>query len=163
MFAPVLNNIGPSLVQSGFQNAAGMKLDGAQALAAGIQSAGQSLGGGIGAALEGVQAKAAKYSQAAGQMDAMRAYGDQYGMDTSFLNGIEQKYAKDPDKLLGALSVVGSAFDRSAQMYAQQQQYNGALELARQKAALGGGRSGSGGGSSAPMFGVQVDPSVKLY
>jgi hypothetical protein len=90
-----------------------------------------------------VQAKAAKYSEASGQLDAYRAYGEQAGMDTSFLNGIEDKYGKDPDKLLGALSVVGMDFKAHQNMRQQEQQYNGALELARQKAALGTGSRGS--------------------
>lgn len=119
-----------------------------KAIGAGIQAAGSAVAGGISAALEGVQAKAAKYSEASGQLDAYRSYGQQNGMDTSFLDGIEEKYGKDPDKLLGALSVVGQDFKAHQNMMMQEKQYAGALELARQKAALG---TGGSRGNSVPV------------
>jgi hypothetical protein len=50
-------------------------------------------------------------------------------------------------------------FDQSTQR--QQAQYDNALELARQKAALRAGGTG-GGGSSTPAFGVDVADGVDL-
>ena len=159
MFAPVLNNVGPQLVQQGYANAANTQLQGTQALASGILSAGKSIGSGIGSALEGVKADATKYSQASGKLDAYRAYGAKNDMDTSFLDGIEQKYGKDPDKLLGALSVVGQDFDQHQKMQVMNAQYGQAQELARQKAALG---VGVRQGSAAPMTGFSVGQGVDI-
>lgn len=140
MFAPVLNNIGPSLVQSGFQNAAGMKLDGAQALAAGIQSAGQSLGGGIakglGSALDDMRAKGEMQTQDAAKAGAWLESGlvdKNPKLRTVFETAINEK---DPVKRNAMMQVGDALVEMEMGNRRMNAQYNGAANLAAFKQTL---------------------------
>lgn len=119
-------------ITAGYQTkSAEIKAAGNQALADGImRGATSAIGGGLGAAtgfntagmitdakgnsipglgdaLNDVKAKAIKYDTAAGMLDTYKQNAGSLGLDMQMLQGMEEKYSKDPDKLLGALTVVG--------------------------------------------------------
>lgn len=73
----------------------------------GISKGVSNAASGLGEALNDVKAKAIKYDTAAGMLDTYKQNADSLGLDMQMLQGMEQKYSKDPDKLLGALTVVG--------------------------------------------------------
>jgi len=89
------------------------QVDAAKAQAAGMQSFGKSIGDGLqsaGSSIAGGMTKARenaiKYDAAAGMMDTYKTNAKALGLDMQMLDGIEQKYANDPNKLIGALTVL---------------------------------------------------------
>ena len=80
-----------------------------EALGDGIKSAAGSIAGGMTKSRE----NAMKYDAAAGMMDTYKENATALGLDMQMLDGLEQKYAKDPDKLIGALTVVGKMSDHN--------------------------------------------------
>ena len=92
----------------------------AQATAAGQMSFGKSIGDGLQSAAGSIaggmtksRENAMKYDAAAGMMDTYKENSTALGLDMQMLDGLEQKYAKDPDKLIGALTVVGKMSDHN--------------------------------------------------
>lgn len=148
-FAPNVSDQRGSIVMQGSQDQNRYRMAGAAALAGGISSAGNSLGGALASVGSTMQEQSAMYSEAAGQLGAYKQIGEQRGMDMSYLADLEAKHKNKPAELLGALAVVGQDFKAQMAQDQMEQQYAGALELARQKAALGTG-SGSRG-SSVPV------------
>lgn len=161
-FAPNVSDQRGAIVMQGSQDQNRYRMMGDAALAAGISSAGSSLGGALAQVGSQVQANAAKYNEAAGQLEAFKQVGGQMGMDMSYLSEIEAKHGKNPDALLGALAVVGQDFKSKIAQKQMEAQYGGALELARQKAALGTGSGGSRAGASVPMFGATIGEGVDM-
>lgn len=90
---------------------------------------------GLGDALNDVKAKAIKYDTAAGMLDAYRSNADAFGFDMNALDAMEQKYAKDPDKLLGALTVLGEIGNNNMSMQREQARMNSYKDLYDYKAA----------------------------
>ena len=134
----------------------------AETRAQGMQNFGQSIGEGLAAMGSGIAGgitktgeQAIKYKTAAGMLDAYRSNADAFGFDLNALNAMEEKYAKDPDKLLGALTVLGEIGNSNMSLQRQQASYDLALELHRQKQALGGSGSSTSGGGSSLTFGFQ--------
>lgn len=124
----------------------------------GISNGVSNAASGLGEALDEVKANAIKYDTAAGMMDAYKQNAGALGLDIAALDGGAQKHAKNPDKLLGYLTVMGKMAENNMAVQRQQAQYTGALELARQKQALG-----LGGGGSTPMYGVEIADGVDIY
>jgi len=113
MYAPVMNNIGPALISQGFTNAANYQMQGAEAMAGGISSAGSSVGSALVKVSDDLKKKAGAEGEAAGAMSAIQEYqkagiGDaagyeefaasfqktknpweRLGMATSYLGGLE--------------------------------------------------------------------------
>jgi hypothetical protein len=160
-FAPNVQDRRDALIMQGSQDQNRYKMMGDAALAGGISQAGSSLGGALAQVGSQVQANAAKYKDAAGQLDAYKQVGSNMGMDMSYLADIEAKHGKNPDALLGALAVVGQDFRSKLVERQQEKQYGGALELAREKAALGIG-GGSRAAAGAPMFGLEVGDGIDM-
>ena len=130
-YAPTVNDESGQILAGYQTRSAEIKAAGNQALADGImRGATSAIGGGLGAAtgfntagmitdakgnqipglgeaLNDVKAKAIKYDTAAGMLDTYKQNAGSLGLDMQMLQGMEQKYSKDPDKLLGALTVVG--------------------------------------------------------
>jgi len=115
-YAPTVNDRSGEILAA-FQASA------ADTRAQGMQSFGQSIGNGLaamGSGIAGGMTKAAenaiKYNEAAGMLDAYRSNAESLGLSLDMLNGIEEKYSKDPDKLLGHLTVLGSIANSNLSM-----------------------------------------------
>ena len=110
----------PSVNDESGQILAGYQTRSAEISAAGQMSFGKSIGDGLqsaGSSIAGGMTKsrenAMKYDAAAGMMDTYKENATALGLDMQMLDGLEQKYAKDPDKLIGALTVVGKMSDHN--------------------------------------------------
>lgn len=149
------------------QTNAGNILANASANAAEIQSEamqnfGQSIGNAMAALGEGVQKRRedlAKVETSMAAGEAMMKLSQQFGPDgelfrQSFSDSLT-KAGKNPDKIAGAVAAHTSVFDSLMKMRTQQAQYDAALELHRQKQALGGSGSSTSGGGSSLTFGFQ--------
>ena len=120
----------------------------AQTRAEGMQNFGNSIGEGLAAMGSGIAGgisqagqQAIKYKTAAGMLDAYRTNADAFGFDMNALDAMEQKYAKDPDKLLGALTVLGEIGSNNMSMQRESARMDNYKDLADYKAALGGSDS----------------------
>lgn len=180
-YAPTVNDNSGQILAGYQTKSAEIKAAGNEALANGImRGATSAIGGGLGAAtgfntagmitdakgnsipglgdaLDEVKANAIKYDTAAGMMDAYKQNAGALGLDLAALDGGAQKHAKNPDKLLGYLTVMGKMAENNMAVQRQKAQYTGALELARQKQALGYGSA-----ASNPSLGVEVADGIDL-
>lgn len=134
-YAPTVNDRSGEILGA-FQASA------AETRAQGMQNFGQSIGEGLAAMGSGIAGgisqagqQAIKYKTAAGMLDAYRANADAFGFDMNALDAMEQKYAKDPDKLLGALTVLGEIGNNNMSMQREQARMDGYKDLADYKAA----------------------------
>ena len=110
----------PSVNDESGQILAGYQTRSAEISAAGQMSFGKSIGDGLQSAAGSIaggmtksRENAMKYDAAAGMMDTYKENATALGLDMQMLDGLEQKYAKDPDKLIGALTVVGKMSDHN--------------------------------------------------
>lgn len=138
------------------------QVDAAKAQAAGMQSFGKSIGEGLqsaGSSIAGGVTKsrenAMKYDAAAGMMDTYKTNAKALGLDMQMLDGLEQKYAKDPDKLIGALTVVGKMSDHNLDVVKAEKTY-AALGASYQQRALVRG-------NSSPTLDVSVGEGVNIW
>lgn len=115
-FNPIINSVGPALIEAGYSGAARAKMVGAAGMAQGISQAGQSLGQGIGSAIEGWQKQASQQSQNAGVLAAYHSLNEQ-AVATGGAPIIPQEYLdqvaseKNPDKISGSLAAMAPVFD----------------------------------------------------
>lgn len=123
-YAPDVNNRSGELLADGMNNASQIKLAGTQALASGVASAGSSIGSGIGTALSEFDKSMAKNKYNLGQLDALKS--------TNLLGPGELDELvkiKDPDKLAGALAIVGGVVQQRQQDNYLQSQQDSAQKL----------------------------------
>ncbi|MEI6278967.1 MAG: hypothetical protein WCQ16_06245 [Verrucomicrobiae bacterium] len=135
-FAPVLNDIGPALTAQGFGNASQSTLQGAQALAGGISSAGKSVGSGIGSALEAMKEKAALQSANAARA---QAWADSGFLDTNpKVASIFERAAaeKDPYRQRGILTVGDALVRMESETQRVQNLMKQSRQLAQEKATI---------------------------
>ena len=97
MFQPVLNSIGPALIEQGYRSAANSELAGAQALASGISQAGQSVGQGVKDFFQRTQ----QMNATAGKMAAL---SDSGLFPQEYIDKMSKE--KDPDKLRGQVEFM---------------------------------------------------------
>ena len=90
---------------------------------------------GLGEALNSVKANAIKYDTAAGMLDTYKQNAGALGLNPDMLGSMEQKYAKDPDKLIGALTVVGKMAENNMGIDKAQKTYEALGNSYSQKAA----------------------------
>ena len=136
MFAPVLNGIAPALIEQGYHSASESSLQGSQALARGISSAGQSVASGIGSALEAMQQKAALQSANAARA---QAWADSGFIDKSpkVASIFAQAAAeKDPYKQSGLLSVGDALVHMESEKQRVQNLMDQSRKLAEDKATI---------------------------
>jgi len=142
----------------------------AQAQAAGQMSLGKSIGDGLqsaGSMIAGVitkkQEDASKATSIGEALNTMQSTLPTYGNEGVALQQIITKRMADAGNNLDKMSGIYMAFQPAMQnlqsRFNQNAQYTQALNLAKQKAALGIG----GGGGSSPMFSVEVDDGVDIY
>jgi hypothetical protein len=121
--------------------------------------------GNVGTALTGVLAKkqedASKATSIGEALNTMQATLPTYGPEGVALQEIITKRMAGAGNNLDKMSGIYMAFQPAMQnlqsRYNQNAQYTQALQLARQKAALG-----YGGGGSNPFYSVELDPSVDI-
>ena len=101
-----------------------------QNIGKGLESIGSSIAGGITKARE----NAIKYDTAAGMLETYKQNQKALGLDLDMLQGIEDKYAKDPDKLIGALTVVGKIAENNMGIDKAQKTYEALGNSYSQKA-----------------------------
>jgi hypothetical protein len=131
-------------ITAGYQTkSAEIKAAGNEALAKGIADGVTNLAGGITGAITKSQANTAK-------LQGVQATGMALGQALQAELG---KAGNNPDKMAGAMMAFMPAMENLQARYNQNAQYTQALQLARQKAALGGG-------GSNPFYSVELDPSV---
>jgi hypothetical protein len=105
-YAPLVNDTSGQILAEHQVNAAQTLQQGQEKLGQGIGSALSSVGGGIAGGMTKARENAIKYDAAAGMMDTYKTNAKALGLDMQMLDGIEQKYANDPNKLIGALTVL---------------------------------------------------------
>jgi hypothetical protein len=96
---------------------------GNEALTEGIVSGVTSAVGGLSQGMTKARENSIKYDTAAGMLDTYKENAGALGLDLDMLGGIEQKYAKDPDKLIGALTVVGKIGENNLDIQKAQKTY----------------------------------------
>jgi hypothetical protein len=147
-------------ITAGYQTkSAEIKAAGNEALAQGIADGVTNLAGGITGAITKSQANTAKLQGVQATGSAMQAILPQYGKEGMALGQALQaelgKAGNNPDKMAGAMMAFMPAMENLQTRYNQNAQYTQALQLAKQKAALGGG-----GGGSNPFYSVELSDGV---
>ena len=181
IYNPTVND-NSGQITAGYQTrSAEIRAAGNQALANGImQGATSAIGGGLGAftkantsgmitdakgnavpglgkTLDDVRAQAIKYETAAGMLDSYKQNANALGLDLQMLDGIGEKYKNKPNELLGALTVLERVGNNNMELARQKAQYDGAVQVAKQKAILGGG------GGSSPALSVEVADGIDIW
>jgi Tfp pilus assembly protein PilF len=104
----------------------------------------------------------AKMEQSMASGQAMMSLSDNYGEQGQNFKMSLGKALEDtkgnPDKMSGAVMAHAAEFENMQKQQLARDQYTQALNLAKQKAALGIG----GGGGSSPMFSVDVADGVDI-
>jgi len=134
-YAPTVNDNSGQILGAYTAKAAETRAEGmanfGQSIGEGLQSMGSSIAGGITKARE----NAIKYDTAAGMLDTYKENAGALGLDLNMLGGMEQKYAKDPDKLIGALTVVGKLAENKLDIQKAEATYAALGNAYTQKAA----------------------------
>jgi hypothetical protein len=89
----------------------------------------------LGEGMTKARENAIKYDTAAGMLDTYKENAGALGLDLNMLGGMEQKYAKDPDKLIGALTVVGKLAENKLDIQKAEATYAALGNAYTQKAA----------------------------
>jgi hypothetical protein len=162
-YAPTVNDNSGQILAGYKTRSAEITAAGNQALAQGIADGVTNFAGGITGAIAKSQANTAKLQGIQATGSAMQAILPQYGEEGIALGQALQtelgKAGNNPDKMAGAMMAFMPAMENLQSRYNTQAQYTQALNLAQQKAALG---LGGGGGSSSPMFGVEVGDGIDM-
>jgi hypothetical protein len=178
MYQPILNNIEPSLIARGYEGVADFQLKGAQAMAAGISSAGNSVAGGIAAAADAWRKSAAQSGQNAGMLDTYSRMNDA-AMQSTGKPIVDPQYLaqvageKNQDKVSGALMSLTPMFDSYLSLQRQLAVANATNGFTPSARNVGGQtyvetEPGSWQ-RSAPekkgpeMFGVQMPQGINIY
>jgi hypothetical protein len=139
-------------------NSAQIKAAGNEALVSGIADGVTSIAGGITGAIAKSQANTAKLQGIQATGSAMQAILPQYGQEGMALGQALQtelgKAGNNPDKMAGAMMAFMPAMENLQSRFNQNNQYAQALQLAKEKAALGVGGAAN---SSNPMLDVGVE------
>ena len=107
------------ILSNAYDRAAQINLAGMQSLGNSLANMGESYADGITKSRE----NAIKYDTAAGMMDTYKQNAEALGLDLETLKGMEQSLAKDPDKLIGALTVVGKLAENNLDIQKAQKTY----------------------------------------
>jgi hypothetical protein len=122
-YAPTVNDRSGEILGQYTANAANIRAEGmqsfGQSIGKGLESMGSSIAGGMTKARE----NAIKYDTAAGMLDTYKENAGALGLDLNMLEGMEQKLAGNPDKLIGALTVVGKIGENNLDIQKAQKTY----------------------------------------
>lgn len=176
-YNPSVNDRSGEILAAAQNNASQMTYEGmvnlGQGIGDGLQSASRAVatmvtgvpipkGEGIAGAIAKSQENTAKLQGVQATGSAMQAILPQYGKEGMALGQALQaelgKAGNNPDKMAGAMMAFMPAMENLQSRFNQNAQYTQALQLARQKAALGGG-----GGGSNPALSVEVADDIDIW
>jgi hypothetical protein len=126
MYAPVLNQIGPALIARGYEGAADYSMQGSKALAAGISSAGSSIGNAVADAAAKWQKEAKQADQNAGVATTYHAMNEQAKQQTG--HGIM------PDSWWEALAKTNNKNEQSGMLMGAAPNFDSYLQTQHQVA-----------------------------
>lgn len=106
-YNPSVNDRSGEILGNAQANAAQIRAQGMMAMGQGIGEGLAAIGGGLSSGMTKARENAVKYDAAAGMLDTYKQNADALGLDLQMLQGLEEKHANNPDKLIGALTVVG--------------------------------------------------------
>jgi hypothetical protein len=147
MFAynPTVQDRSGELIAQGMNNASAMQMEGMQNFGQGLGQGLSSLGSTYADSMSKARENAAKANTNLGVGEAIASIYRTYGTPEQYqdyITGLD-RHAKDQDKLSGYNSVHVQTANALMDMARTQSQAAAYLDLARQKAALGGGTSGT--------------------
>jgi hypothetical protein len=122
-YNPAVNDRSGEILANATANAAQIRAQGMMAMGEGIGDGLAAIGGGLSQGMTKARENSIKYDTAAGMLDTYKENAGALGLDLDMLGGIEQKYAKDPDKLIGALTVVGKIGENNMDIEKAQKTY----------------------------------------
>jgi len=161
-YNPTVNDNSGQILGASQARSAEIKAAGNEALAQGIASGVTNFAGGITGAITKSRETTAKLEGVQATGSAMQAILPQYGKEGMALGQALQaelgKAGNNPDKMAGAMMAFMPAMENLQTRYNQNAQYTQALQLAKQKAALGGG-----GGGSNPALSVEVADGIDIW
>lgn len=121
-------------------NAAQLRLGGTQAMAQGVQQAGQSIGNALSDSMGQILTKKIEDGRLAemnlGRRDALAAIGPEYGLDPQMLDTLLSMEAKQPEKMSAMLDVFEQHVGQQMKTGYMDRQHQNAVSLARLKANL---------------------------
>ena len=156
-YAPTVNDRSGEILAGYQTNAANTRAQGMQNFGQSIGEGLESMGSSIAEVITKKQEDASKATSIGEALNTMQSTLPTYGAEGVALQQIITKRMADAGNNLDKMSGIYMAFQPAMQNLQSRFNQNAqALNLAKQKAALGIG----GGGGSSPMFSVDVAPGV---
>lgn len=134
-YNPTVNDRSGEILGAYTAKAAETRAEGMQSFAKSIGEGLESMGSSISEGITKARENAIKYDTAAGMLDTYKENAGALGLDLKMLGGMEEKYAKDPDKLIGALTVVGKLAENKLDIQKAEATYAALGNAYTQKAA----------------------------
>ena len=158
-YAPTVTDRSAEIYAQGANNATNIRAQGQANFQNSLNSSFNTAMGMVNKRVEQNNEDNAKMQQSMASGEAMMSLSDNYGdqgqkFKTSLAKALEDTKG-NPNKMSGAVMAHMSYFDTMMSKDKMQYQYDQSLQLARQKAALGGG-------GSNPSLGVEVDAGIDL-
>jgi hypothetical protein len=159
-YAPAVTDRSAEIYAQGANNATNIRAQGQANFQNSLTSSFNTAMGMVNKRIEKNETDNAKMEQSMASGQAMMSLSDNYGKQGQNFKMSLGKALEDtkgnPDKMSGAVMAHAAEFENMQKQQLASNQYTQALNLAKQKAALGIG----GGGGSSPMFSVDVAPGV---
>lgn len=155
-----VNDRSAEILTSANNQAAAIQLRGMENLGNSLAEMGKSYGDAFYKNAAKARENAAKADTNLGTAEAIDSIYGTYGTPEqrqAFREGLN-KMSGNQDKASGFIAMHVQTADALMKMATQNNQYTKAIELAKQKQALG-----LGGGGSTPMYGVEIADGVDIY
>jgi hypothetical protein len=134
-YAPTVNDRSGEILGEYTANAANIRAQGMQSFGKSIGEGLESMGSSISEGMTKARENAIKYDTAAGMLDTYKENAGALGLDLNILKSMEQKLAGNPDKLIGALTVVGKLAENKLDIQKAEATYAALGNAYTQKAA----------------------------
>jgi hypothetical protein len=161
-YAPAVTDRSAEIYAQGANNATNIRAQGQANFQNSLTSSFNTAMGMVNKRIEKNETDNAKMEQSMASGQAMMSLSDNYGEQGQNFKMSLGKALEDtkgnPDKMSGAVMAHAAEFENMQKQQLARDQYTQALNLAKQKAALGIG----GGGGSSPMFSVDVADGVDI-
>ena len=161
-YAPAVTDRSAEIYAQGANNATNIRAQGQANFQNSLTSSFNTAMGMVTKRIEKNETDNAKMQQSMASGQAMMSLSDNYGKQGEKFKISLAKALEDtkgnPDKMSGAVMAHAAEFENMQKQQTVNNQYTQALNLAKQKAALGIG----GGGGSSPMFSVDVADGVDI-
>jgi hypothetical protein len=162
-YDPSVNDRSGEIYAQASANSAAIRAQGTADFTNALNSSFNTAMGMVNKRIEKNETDNAKMEQSMASGQAMMSLSDNYGEQGQNFKMSLGKALEDtkgnPDKMSGAVMAHAAEFENMQKQQTVNNQYTQALNLAKQKAALGIG----GGGGSSPMFSVDVADGVDIY